>query len=137
MIGVPPVAVPTAEIYRYLERRHWSGPGPIRSAPSLEVATIGPDLLVNDLETVALARYPQIGKIKGFFNSLGRAGLRCQAAAERFLPFSGRRRSVADRAVGDRKDARGPVLCGWRWLRMAQPVALMVGLLLKFVKRRN
>src|SRR5271156_2844511 len=29
VIGVPPVAVPTAEIYRHLERRHWSGPGPM------------------------------------------------------------------------------------------------------------
>ena len=29
VIGVPPVAVPTAEIYRNLEQTHWSGPGPI------------------------------------------------------------------------------------------------------------
>lgn len=75
VIGVPPVAVPTAEIYRYLERRHWSGPGPIRMPPSLEVATIGPDLLVNDLETVALARYPQIGEIKRLFQQLGARGI--------------------------------------------------------------
>jgi 4-diphosphocytidyl-2-C-methyl-D-erythritol kinase len=75
VIGVPPVTVPTAEIYRYLERRHWSGPGPSRLPSPLDAAATGPDLLVNDLEAVALARYPQIGEIKRLFEQLGAAGI--------------------------------------------------------------
>lgn len=71
LIGVPPVSVPTAEIYRHLERRGWSGPGPLELPPVFEAGTIGPELMVNDLEPVATARYPQIGKVKVLLQSLG------------------------------------------------------------------
>jgi 4-diphosphocytidyl-2-C-methyl-D-erythritol kinase len=74
VIGVPPVAVPTAEIYRYLERRHWSGPGPIELPAVFDSAAIDPELLVNDLEAVATARYPQIGKVKVILQDLGALG---------------------------------------------------------------
>jgi len=63
-IGVPPVAVPTAEIYRHLERHQWSGPGPAVLPQMLDATGVTQDLLINDLESVAVARYPQIGEIK-------------------------------------------------------------------------
>ncbi len=73
-IGVPPVAVPTAEIYRYLERRQWSGPGPAAVPMPLEASSMTASLLVNDLESVAAARYPQITEIKAVLQNLGAVG---------------------------------------------------------------
>jgi 4-diphosphocytidyl-2-C-methyl-D-erythritol kinase len=75
VIGVPPVVVPTAEIYRHLERHEWSGPGPARLPDRLDAAGAGRDLLVNDLEDVAIRRYPQIGEIKALLQNLGGAGV--------------------------------------------------------------
>src|SRR5690242_7604755 len=62
-LGVPPIAVPTAEIYRHVQRGHWSGPGPAALPAPLAAGAITPQLLVNDLEGIALGRYPQIGEI--------------------------------------------------------------------------
>ncbi len=73
VVGVPPVVVPTAEIYRHLERRQWSGAGPAR-LPALDRVPIPRDLLVNDLEGVAVARYPQIGEVKATLENLGASG---------------------------------------------------------------
>ncbi|HEV3114990.1 MAG TPA: 4-(cytidine 5'-diphospho)-2-C-methyl-D-erythritol kinase [Candidatus Binataceae bacterium] len=70
-IGVPPVAVLTAEIYRFLERRQWSGPGPATLPMPLEASSLTAALLVNDLESVAAARYPQIAEIKAKLQNLG------------------------------------------------------------------
>jgi 4-diphosphocytidyl-2-C-methyl-D-erythritol kinase len=70
VVGIPPVAVPTAEIYRHLERRQWSGAGPTW-LPDLDRGPIPRDLLVNDLEAVAVARYPQIGEVKVTLENLG------------------------------------------------------------------
>ncbi len=75
VIGVPPVAVPTAEIYRHLEYRHWSGPGPIELPSAFDPGAIGRELLVNDLEAVATARYPQIDKVKAILQDLGALGV--------------------------------------------------------------
>ncbi len=73
-VGVPPVLVPTAEIYRNLERRQWSGPGPAILPSRLDASRMGRELLVNDLEAVAVARYPQIGELKTLLEDLGAAG---------------------------------------------------------------
>jgi 4-diphosphocytidyl-2-C-methyl-D-erythritol kinase len=73
-IGVPPFAVPTAEIYRHLERNQWSGTGPLAVPKVLDAASVTADLLVNDLERVAVARYPEIRQIKVLLEELGAAG---------------------------------------------------------------
>jgi 4-diphosphocytidyl-2-C-methyl-D-erythritol kinase len=75
VIGVPPVAVPTAEIYRHLEQRHWSGRGPIELPSVFDSSTIGSELLVNDLEAVATARYPQIAQVNVILQELGALGV--------------------------------------------------------------
>jgi 4-diphosphocytidyl-2-C-methyl-D-erythritol kinase len=75
VIGVPPVAVPTAEIYRHLEQTHWSGHVAIEMPATFDARTISPELLINDLETVAAARYPQIGKVKVILQGLGASGV--------------------------------------------------------------
>ncbi len=75
VIGVPPVAVPTAEIYRHLEQRHWSGPGPIDLPSPFDPGSIGRELLVNDLEAAAIARYPQIDEVKVILQDLGALGV--------------------------------------------------------------
>ncbi len=109
VIGVPPVAVPTAEIYRYLERGHWSGPGPSRLPSSLDGATVGPDLLVNDLEAVALARYPQIGEIRRLFQHLGAAGVAMSGsggAVFALFPDAGEASRAAQSAIARMPGAR-------------------------------
>jgi 4-diphosphocytidyl-2-C-methyl-D-erythritol kinase len=73
-VGVPPVSVPTAEIYRNLERRHWSGPGPALLPTPRDGHRTTRELLVNDLEAVAVERYPQIGEIKVLLEDLGAWG---------------------------------------------------------------
>lgn len=75
VIGVPPVAVPTAEIYRHLERRHWSGPEPVELPSTFDARAIGRELLTNDLEAVAIERYPQIAKVKVLLQDLGARGV--------------------------------------------------------------
>ncbi len=73
VIGVPPIAVPTAEIYRYLKRADWSGPGPEALPALVDADAAAAGLLVNDLERPALARYPQIGEVKVLLKHLGAA----------------------------------------------------------------
>lgn len=73
VVGVPPVAVPTAEIYRHLEQRQWSGAGPAW-LPALDRGPMARGLLINDLEAVAVARYPQIGEVKATLENLGASG---------------------------------------------------------------
>jgi 4-diphosphocytidyl-2-C-methyl-D-erythritol kinase len=74
VIAVPPLVVPTAEIYRHLTPRHWSGRGPGHLPAPLSASQIIPELLVNDLEAVAVARYPRIAEVKYLLQDLGAAG---------------------------------------------------------------
>jgi 4-diphosphocytidyl-2-C-methyl-D-erythritol kinase len=73
VVGVPPLMVPTAEIYRHLEQRHWSGAGPAH-LPVHDGGQVLQNLLVNDLEAVAVARYPQILEIKAVLENFGAMG---------------------------------------------------------------
>ena len=73
VIGVPPVTVPTAEIYRNLRQHDWSGPGP--AVVCTAANRLAPELLVNDLEKPALALYPQIAEVKRLLHDLGAAGV--------------------------------------------------------------
>jgi 4-diphosphocytidyl-2-C-methyl-D-erythritol kinase len=75
VVGVPPVAVPTAEIYRHLEPRDWSGRGPSYLPVSFDIRTVTRDLLVNDLQRPAMALYPQVATVKVILESLGAAGV--------------------------------------------------------------
>jgi 4-diphosphocytidyl-2-C-methyl-D-erythritol kinase len=75
VIGVPPVVVPTAAIYRNLKQGDWSGRGPAITSMPLAGAHLPPDLLVNDLERPALALYPQIVAVKQLLRELGASGV--------------------------------------------------------------
>jgi 4-diphosphocytidyl-2-C-methyl-D-erythritol kinase len=73
LIGVPPVIVPTAEIYRNLQQHNWSGRGP--AVICIAADRLVPELLVNDLEKPAIALYPQIAEIKRLLHDLGSTGV--------------------------------------------------------------
>jgi 4-diphosphocytidyl-2-C-methyl-D-erythritol kinase len=61
VVAVPPCEVSTREIYEALRPGHWSGPAPGGWEPERPEWA---DLMVNDLEGPALARYPVIGELK-------------------------------------------------------------------------
>jgi 4-diphosphocytidyl-2-C-methyl-D-erythritol kinase len=73
-VGVPPIAVPTAQIYRHVEPRDWSGRGPAHLPRLLDIHGVTRDLLVNDLQRAAMALYPQVTEIKVLLETLGAAG---------------------------------------------------------------
>src|SRR5579885_886349 len=74
-IGVPPFAVSTAEIYRGLQPDQWSGPSPAILPRILDATSVTRELLVNDLQQVAIARHSTIGEIKVLLQELGAAGV--------------------------------------------------------------
>jgi 4-diphosphocytidyl-2-C-methyl-D-erythritol kinase len=74
VIAVPPIEVRTALVFQDLQPKHWSGP-----APELDLfvngrGSIGREQLVNDLEQVAIPKWPQIGQLKQLFEALGARG---------------------------------------------------------------
>ncbi|HEY2104708.1 MAG TPA: 4-(cytidine 5'-diphospho)-2-C-methyl-D-erythritol kinase [Candidatus Binataceae bacterium] len=108
-IGVPPVSVPTAEIYRYLERRRWSGPGPGTVPMPLEVSRLTPGLMLNDLESVAAARYPPITQVKALLQNLGAMGSAMSGsggAVFALFPSESEARRAAETASAQMPEAR-------------------------------
>jgi len=97
-IGIPPIAVSTAEVYRHLEPRKWSGPGPANLPETLESLCAAPNLLINDLESVALVRYPLIAEVKAQFQNLGAAGTLMSGSGSAVFALFGSARQAA-RAV--------------------------------------
>ena len=71
LIAVPPVEVATASVYRDLRREHWSGLAPPGDISAIIEGRLGREHLVNDLEQVALARFPQIGEAKKLVEAAG------------------------------------------------------------------
>ncbi len=102
VVAVPPFEVATAKIFRALEPSGWSGPAPDRDV-SADLAAISrgeilPSLLVNDLAAVAIAQFPEIGRIKVLLEELGaRAAQMSGSGGAVFGIFS--TQSAADRAA--------------------------------------
>jgi 4-diphosphocytidyl-2-C-methyl-D-erythritol kinase len=71
VIAVPPVEVATAAIFRALERAHWSGASDAGALDALGAGQLSQVMLVNDLEAVAAARYPEIPRLKAILQDSG------------------------------------------------------------------
>jgi 4-diphosphocytidyl-2-C-methyl-D-erythritol kinase len=75
VIAVPPVEVPTASVFKALEREDWSGPAPASDIAEILRSEITTRHLVNDLEAPAMRLYPQIGKLKVLLQECGAAAV--------------------------------------------------------------
>jgi 4-diphosphocytidyl-2-C-methyl-D-erythritol kinase len=64
VVAVPPIEAPTALVYRDLKPSEWSGPVADSALASLLAGDYRPDHLVNDLAKPAVARWPEIGRLK-------------------------------------------------------------------------
>jgi 4-diphosphocytidyl-2-C-methyl-D-erythritol kinase len=71
LIAVPPVEVPTALMFRGLRPEHWSGPAPDSDVLAIIQGQTRREHLVNDLEQVAIAQWPEIGELKKLLEALG------------------------------------------------------------------
>jgi 4-diphosphocytidyl-2-C-methyl-D-erythritol kinase len=71
LIAVPPVEVSTALIFQELRPEQWSGPAPDHDVRAIIEGRAGNEHLVNDLEKVALAKWPQIGELKRLIDAAG------------------------------------------------------------------
>jgi 4-diphosphocytidyl-2-C-methyl-D-erythritol kinase len=76
LIAVPPIEVPTAVIFRDLPPGDWSGPAPEQDIAEIIQGRIRREHLVNDLERIAIAKWPAIGETKKLLEQVG-----AQAAA--------------------------------------------------------
>ncbi len=71
VIAVPPFEVSTAAIFRELKPAGWSGAAPEEHLESIARGDISTELTVNDLAAVAIARFPEIRRLKGLLEDLG------------------------------------------------------------------
>jgi 4-diphosphocytidyl-2-C-methyl-D-erythritol kinase len=71
VIAVPPVEVSTAEIFRRLRPEQWSGPASRAHLRAITEGRITPAILQNDLAAVAMARYPQIARLRRALEEAG------------------------------------------------------------------
>ena len=71
VIVAPPFEVSTAAIFGALEPSGWSGAAPAAHLEAIARGEITPDLLVNDLAAVAIAQFPEIGRLKGLLEDSG------------------------------------------------------------------
>jgi 4-diphosphocytidyl-2-C-methyl-D-erythritol kinase len=71
VIAIPPVEVPTAQIFRALERVHWSGAAPESDIREIVAGRITPDVTVNDLAAPAMHLYPAIARLRAALEQEG------------------------------------------------------------------
>jgi 4-diphosphocytidyl-2-C-methyl-D-erythritol kinase len=71
VIAVPEVEVPTASVFKTLDRDHWSGAAPAGDIDTILRGNILDEHLVNDLDAPAMALYPQIAKLKKMLQECG------------------------------------------------------------------
>ncbi len=71
VIGIPPIAVSTAEAFGALRPEQWSGPAPRDHLRALAAGQIEPAILQNDLAAVAMERHPEIARLKSRLESAG------------------------------------------------------------------
>ena len=71
VVAVPPIEVPTAAVFRDLKPEHWSGPASDDEVRAIMAGETSRHLFVNDLARVAMARWPEIARIKAQLEELG------------------------------------------------------------------
>ncbi|MBV8772283.1 MAG: 4-(cytidine 5'-diphospho)-2-C-methyl-D-erythritol kinase [Deltaproteobacteria bacterium] len=71
VIAIPPIEVLTALVFRELRPEQWSGPAPDEDVRAIVRGRFEPHHLVNDLEQVATAKWPEIGELKQLLAELG------------------------------------------------------------------
>ncbi len=71
VIAVPPFEVPTAAIFRALTPAGGSAAAPDAHIAAIARGDISAELAVNDLAAVAIARFPEIRRLKGLLEDLG------------------------------------------------------------------
>ena len=71
VIAVPPVSVPTAEVFKHLPREAWSGPASATTVAAIAAGKIRAEHLVNDLAGVATSRWPVIAELQKALEDAG------------------------------------------------------------------
>jgi 4-diphosphocytidyl-2-C-methyl-D-erythritol kinase len=71
VIAIPPIEVPTAEVYHDLRPEHWSGPASDKDVGEVMAGHTSEHLYVNDLARVAMVRWPEIAQTKAQLEELG------------------------------------------------------------------
>jgi 4-diphosphocytidyl-2-C-methyl-D-erythritol kinase len=71
VLAVPPVEVSTATIFRELKASHWSGAASDGDIRAIVAGRITSDIVVNDLEAIAIAKYPVIAELKSMLLRVG------------------------------------------------------------------
>ena len=71
VVAVPEIEVPTASIFKALQRDHWSGVASDSDIDTILRGEINDSHLVNDLEAPAMVLYPQIAKLKKMLQECG------------------------------------------------------------------
>jgi 4-diphosphocytidyl-2-C-methyl-D-erythritol kinase len=64
LIAIPAIEVSTAFVFQNLQPDQWSGPAPATDIDAVVEGRLSNRQLVNDLETTAIARWPQIRELK-------------------------------------------------------------------------
>jgi 4-diphosphocytidyl-2-C-methyl-D-erythritol kinase len=64
VLASAPIEVSTRAVYAALVREQWSGPASERSVKAIAAGAIAPSDLVNDLAAVAIARHPEIARVR-------------------------------------------------------------------------
>jgi len=71
LIAVPPFEVSTASIFRELRPEQWSGRAPDSDVLTIVEGRARDEHLVNDLEPIAISKWPRIGELKRFIKDAG------------------------------------------------------------------
>jgi 4-diphosphocytidyl-2-C-methyl-D-erythritol kinase len=71
VIAIPPIEVPTAEVYRDLKPDHWSGKASDKDVGEVMAGHTSEHLYVNDLARVAMVRWPEIAQTRAQLEELG------------------------------------------------------------------
>jgi 4-diphosphocytidyl-2-C-methyl-D-erythritol kinase len=71
VIAVPPIEVSTGEIFRALAPEQWSGPAAAAHLRALAEGAITQPMLQNDLAAVAMARHPEIARLRSALIAAG------------------------------------------------------------------
>ena len=100
VIAVPPIEVSTAEIFRALAPAQWSGPAPAAHLRAIAEGAIAQPMLQNDLAAVAMARHPEIARLRSALLAAGASAASMSGSGSAvFGIFAGA--DAAARAVAD------------------------------------
>ncbi|HUO05592.1 MAG TPA: 4-(cytidine 5'-diphospho)-2-C-methyl-D-erythritol kinase [Candidatus Binataceae bacterium] len=71
VIAIPPFEVPTASIYGALKPENWSGAAPAEDIAAIARGEITSKITVNDLAIPAIAKFPEIGRLRRLLEESG------------------------------------------------------------------